>query len=97
MNITSILHKDLILNSNKLKSAQGSVFFVKYKIDESQDDEKLTECILKIVFPFYFNVGLVSKEWIRDFPERNLNTKWLEILKPRWYVNISTNCIKGFP
>ncbi len=52
MNSNLILHKDLILNSTKLKSAQGSVFFVKHKLDESHEDEKLVECILKIVKPF---------------------------------------------
>jgi hypothetical protein len=56
------------LNSSKLKSAQGSVFFVKHKQDESQEDEKVVECILKIVRLSFFN------SVIPQYPKNELET-----------------------
>ena len=44
-----ILHTNLILNSEQQKSTQGSVFYVKYKNGQSEEEEKHVESILKIV------------------------------------------------
>lgn len=49
MSDLKILHKNLSINSNKQKSAQGQVFYVKIH-EKSVEESKQTESILKIVW-----------------------------------------------
>jgi hypothetical protein len=44
-----LLHTNLIINSGKQKSGQGSVYFVKVKETQDESSDILLESILKIV------------------------------------------------
>lgn len=48
MDEPKLLHKNITINSNKQKSAQGQVFYVKIQ-EEKGEEAKQLESILKIV------------------------------------------------